>query len=229
MCGRYSLFADVRFIEDEFGIRILDASVLTKNYNVAPTTFMPVIKNGENGKPDLFSMKWGLIPHWAKDDKMAFSTINARAESLEEKPAFREPFKRQRCIIPASGFYEWMTRGKRKLPYFIFTPRKKVVGYAGLYDTWRLPDGRFVQSFTIITTEANNVVKPLHERMPVILRPEDYALWLHSGTGTDALKSLFKPFPDEEMSAYPVSEAVNSVRNNSPQLILEQPHETGFL
>jgi putative SOS response-associated peptidase YedK len=225
MCGRYTLFADVRFIEDEFGIRILDESVIPKNYNVAPTTFMPVIRNGDDGKPDLASMKWGLIPSWSENDKMAFGTINARAESLQEKPAFREPFKRRRCIVPASGFYEWMTRGKRKFPYFIFTPRKKVVGYAGLYDTWRAPNGSLVESFTIVTTGANKTVKPLHDRMPVILEPRDYTLWLNAGSHDDALKTLFKSYPDEEMSAYPVSEAVNAVKNNRHDLILKTEHQ----
>lgn len=225
MCGRYTLFADVRFIEDEFGIRIADESVVKRNYNVAPATFMPVIRNGSDGKPEAASMKWGLIPSWSTDPQMAFSTINARAESLESKPAFLEPFKRRRCLIPASGFYEWLTKGKRKFPYFIYTPKRKVAAYAGLYDLWQSPNGQLVESFTIITTGANDKVKPLHERMPVILEPEDYKRWLAAETDELALKTLFKPYPNELMEVYPVSEAVNSVKHNAPELILKAEHE----
>jgi putative SOS response-associated peptidase YedK len=165
-------------------------------------------------------MQWGLIPHWAADPSIGNRMINARAETLTELPSFKNIVDRRRCIIPADGFYEWRKEGRRKVPMWVHLKTKEPFALAGLWDVWRKPDGKRVESFTIITTEPNELVRPVHNRMPVILRPEDEEQWLDaSRTPFGKAKSLLKPYPDELMDAHDVSPIVNSAKHDGPECI----------
>jgi putative SOS response-associated peptidase YedK len=160
-------------------------------------------------------MRWGLLPYWAKDPAIAYSTFNARSEDIAEKPAFREPLKKRRCLVPADVFYEWQKREKKRQPFAIARRDKKPFCFAGLWDCWRAPDGLEVETFTVITIEANDLVTPLHNRMPVLLDPEDYAGWLAGDAG------LLRSYPAEGMSCWKVNPAVGNVRNDRPGLCAE--------
>jgi putative SOS response-associated peptidase YedK len=165
-------------------------------------------------------MHWGLIPSWAKDPSIGNQMINARAESLTEKPAFKDLGRSRRCIIPADGFYEWRKEGKRKVPMWVYLKTKQPFAFAGLWDVWRKPDGKRVESFTIITTEPNELVRPVHNRMSVILQPEDEEEWLDaSRTAFHKARSLFKPYPPELMDAHDVSTIINSAKYDGPECI----------
>jgi putative SOS response-associated peptidase YedK len=165
-------------------------------------------------------MHWGLIPSWAADPSIGNRMINARAETLTESPSFKPLVDRRRCIIPADGFYEWRKEGKRKVPMWVYLNSLKPFGLAGLWDVWRKPDGKRVESFTIITTDPNELVRPIHNRMPVILRPEDEDQWLDaSRTPFVKAKSLLKPYPEELMDAHDVSSIVNSAKYDGPDCI----------
>ena len=166
------------------------------------------------------SCDWGLIPSWATDPSIGNRMINARAETLTELPSFKPLVERRRCIIPADGFYEWRKEGKRKVPMWVHLKSREPFGLAGLWDVWRKPDGKRVESFTIITTEPNELVRPIHNRMPVILRPEDEEQWLDaSRTPFAKARSLLKPYPEELMDAHDVSPIVNSAKYDGPECI----------
>jgi len=219
MCGRYALVVvgdgslQRRFSLEE----LLDTPA--SRYNVAPTQTLPVIVRQSPNHMEM--MRWGLIPSWAKDANIGSRMINARAETVAEKPAYRGPLRSQRCLVPASGFYEWKRDGTSKQPYFIHVKDEPLVAFAGLYDRWRDPNGQTVHSYTIITTTANAVAAPVHDRMPVILQREDEETWLDPDvTEPGHLLSLLRPYPSHEMEAYPVSSAVNSPRNDTPNLLL---------
>jgi putative SOS response-associated peptidase YedK len=194
---------------------------LTAHYNIAPTQFVPVVRHLE-AERFLSAMKWGLIPSWAKDDKIGGKMINARAETVAEKPAFRSAFKSRRCIIPTSGFYEWKKLERGKQPFYFYLKDKPVFGFAGLWEEWRdTKSGEVLESCTIITTEANEVLLPVHDRMPVILKTEDYEQGLDSKeTDKERLQMLLAPYPANEMSSHPVNHSVNSPAIDSPELIL---------
>ena len=165
-------------------------------------------------------MHWGLIPHWAADPSIGNRMINARAETLTELPSFKPLVDRRRCIIPADGFYEWRKEGRRKVPMWVHLKSKEPFAFAGFWDVWRKSDGKRVESFTIITTEPNELVRPIHNRMPVILRPEDEEQWLDtSRTAFVKAKSLLKPYPEELMDAHDVSTIVNSAKFDGPECI----------
>jgi putative SOS response-associated peptidase YedK len=167
-------------------------------------------------------LKWGLIPEWAKDEKIAYRTLNARAETLLEKPAFKIPFQRKRCLIPADSFYEWKKTKTGKQPMRIMLKSKELFSFAGLFDTWAAPDGTKISTCTIITTTPNELVAEMHDRMPVILRREDEAVWLdRSIRDIELLGSLLKPYPAEHMLAYPVSPLVGNVKNDVAECIKE--------
>jgi putative SOS response-associated peptidase YedK len=198
-----------------------DLPEYTPRFNVAPETSptIPVIIR-HLGSNECRLMQWGLIPSWAKDPTIGNQTINARAESLTEKPAFKHLVGSRRCIIPADGFYEWRKEGKRKVPMWVYFKTKEPFGLAGLWDVWRKPDGRRVESFTIITTEPNELVRPVHNRMPVILRREDEEQWLDaSRTSFAKARSLLKPLPADLMDAHDVSPIVNSAKYDGPECI----------
>jgi len=194
-------------------------SDLAPSFNIAPR--QPVAVVLEKGKRKLVTMQWGLIPHWSKDESGANKLINARSETLIEKPSFRNAFKKQRCLIIADGFYEWQGTGPHKRPFFIFMKDEKPFAMAGLYENWTNPEGKVVTSCTIVTTEANEFMKPLHHRMPVIVRPADYALWLNPlEMDFPKLQRVFNPIDSESMKAFEVSTLVNLVANNSEDCII---------
>jgi putative SOS response-associated peptidase YedK len=216
MCGRYVLIADPAAIQQEFSLSSLPE--IAPRYNIAPRQTLPVITNEQ---PDEITfLQWGLITSWSKDESIASKMINARAETVDSKPAFRAAFRRRRCIVPASGFYEWQARETGKAPMFIHLNDRDVFGIAGLWEVWRSPEGEEQRTYTILTTDANTFMTPIHNRMPVILRREDYSLWLAPGeVPADDLKPLLEPYSAAAMAAYEVSKAVNRVTVDESKLI----------
>ena len=176
--------------------------------------------NPDTGERSLDPLRWGLIPHWAKDPSIGVKLINARADGITDKPSFRDAFRRRRCIIPADAFYEWKTGTKPKRPYMIRRTNHQVMALAGLWENWKAPDGQWVRTCTIITTQANELIAPLHDRMPVILPSEDFGIWLGDAPATpEALIALMKPFPADQMEAYPVGFGVSKVGNEGAALL----------
>jgi putative SOS response-associated peptidase YedK len=205
MCGRFTLTVDPAALQDAFGDTIFP-SQFAPRFNISPT--QPVLAIPNDGKNKATFFMWGLIPSWAKDPAIGSRLINARGETIAEKPSFRSSFKYKRCIILADGFYEWKTQPgtKIKTPYFIYMKDRKPFAFAGLWDTWNSPDGSSVNSCTIITTGPNELMSTLHSRMPVLLHHADYAQWLDaSQRAPESLLSLIKSFPADRMSAHPVS------------------------
>jgi putative SOS response-associated peptidase YedK len=215
MCGRYSFTPDTTFAE-RFGIEDQQLTLLP-HYNVAPAQAMPVIVR--NSPNRVVEMKWGLIPSWSKEPQTKFSTINARAETLTASPTYRGPFRSRRCLVPASAFYEWQQTSQGKQPYCIRLKGTELFAFAGLYDVWRDAEGTELYSYTIITTAPNELVAPIHNRMPVILHPDDEGTWLNKETNPARLQALLAPYPAEEMEAYRVSRAVNNPANESAELM----------
>jgi len=220
MCGRFTLTVDPGEAQEVFS-RFSFPEKFAPRYNIAPTQPVLVIPNDDQNTADFFV--WGLIPMWAKDPAIGNRLINARGETLAEKPAFRGSLKYKRCLILADGFYEWKGAPgrKTKTPFFIHMKDRKPFAFAGLWDSWNAPDGSLVKSCTIITTMPNELTAIIHNRMPVILHPREYAQWLDPQPQTpDQLKPLIKPFPAEFMNAYPVSQLVNTPANDTPELVL---------
>jgi putative SOS response-associated peptidase YedK len=191
---------------------------LAPRYNIAPTQSVPVVLL-ENGQAVCKMLRWGLVPFWAKDQAVGNKLINARAETVAVKNSFRESFRRRRCLVPADGFFEWKKEAGRKTPYLFGADHGSLVALAGLWDTWQSPAGEKVQSFTIITTEANALVAPVHNRMPVILGREAEATWLAPAYNPVYLQALLVPYPAERMTCRQVSALVNSPRNDSPDVL----------
>jgi putative SOS response-associated peptidase YedK len=217
MCGRFVLIANPEIVQQSFNLSAPPAEMQPR-YNIAPTQPVMVITN-EN-PTEVTYHKWGLIPSWAKDMSMASKMINARSESAADKPSFRSAFRRRRCLIPTDGFYEWQEHGKEKTPMFVHRPNREVYGMAGLWEIWHDPDGGELRTCTILTTEANTFMQQYHHRMPVIIHPEDYALWLSPDEEPlPVLQGLMKAYDADGLEAYPVSKAVNKVSNDSPQLM----------
>jgi putative SOS response-associated peptidase YedK len=214
MCGRYALTSPPEVIAQRFNL--LWVPEFSAHYNIAPTQMIPVVRETEQGRA-LALLKWGLIPFWAKDPSMGVKLINARAETLAIKPAFRSAYRRRHCLIPADAFYEWKPIAGRKQPYCIRMADQAPFAMAGLWEHWVDPSGQTVESCTIITTDANALVVELHERMPVILAQGDYGAWLNAGDPN--AQHLLKPFPPEQMSAYPVTLRVNNVKNDDAACI----------
>jgi putative SOS response-associated peptidase YedK len=210
MCGRYALHTLLGELQEYFGL--FDAIDFKPHYNVAPSYHMPIVREDETGR-HLALAQWGFIPHWSKGAPKV-KPINARAETLADKPTFRDSFKRRRCLVPANGFYEWKREGKLKQPYYIKLRSSEILTFAGLWDRWRGPDGP-LDTFTIITTDANDTMRPIHDRMPVILEPEMHDDWLKS-----AGKEVLTPYK-EGMTSYPISRRVNSPENDSREIIDE--------
>ena len=220
MCGRFTLTVNPADVQEAFSPYSFPQQFAPR-FNIAPTQPVLVIPNDDQNTADFYV--WGLIPMWAKDPSIGNRLINARGETLEEKPAFRSGLKYKRCLILADGFYEWKgAEGKKvKTPFFIHMKDRKPFAFAGLWDSWNSPEGSLVKSCTIITTEPNELTGIIHNRMPVILHPRDYAKWLDPSPQTpDQLKPLIKPFPAELMDAYPVSTLVNTPANDKPELVV---------
>lgn len=221
MCGRSSLTKTEKEIEARFHATFysedLERYNPLPNYNVAPTQYHPVITNLEPGIIHLF--KWGLIPFWAKDIKIGPSMINARAETILEKPAFKNAFKSRRCIVPLDGFYEWKIINGEKIPFRILTTDQEIFTVAGLWEVWKSPTGENIFSFTIITVEANQFMKKIHDRMPAILTKETEKLWIDNNIPSQQLGELLTQYPNQNLRAYQVNKLVNNVRNNFPELL----------
>jgi putative SOS response-associated peptidase YedK len=213
MCGRYG-FSDIYDFIHRFDVS--NQIELTPRYNVAPGQDMPVITRHSPNTAEW--MRWGLIPFWAKDPHTRYRTINARAETVTKKPAFRRAFAHQRCLVPASGFFEW--RQTDRQPYYIHLKRERLFAIAGIYDVWKDKTGEAeIKSYALITTTPNRLMAPIHHRMPVILKRADEDAWLDVGTPIETLAALLKPYPAEAMAAYPVSKLVNNAHNDTPAVM----------
>lgn len=223
MCGRFSLTTEEQRLNEFFRLAG-GTEPYVPRYNGAPTQQLAVITAGEPRKLSFY--RWGLIPSWSKEMPRTAPVINARAETLNEKPMFRQLLKSRRCLVPADGFYEWK-RTSVKQPYRFLMADEQPFAMAGLWDTWRQDDGRVLNSFTIITTTPNKLMEPVHDRMPVILEKENYDHWL-SSTDLEFLRSLLVPVSERKMKAYKVGQAVNSVKSESPSLILPMNEDNLF-
>jgi len=223
MCGRYLLKAPADALRRAFGF--VEQPNLMSRYNIAPTQEVPVIRERREpkGERTLQLLRWGLIPYFAEDMKGGAKLINARSEGIAERPSFREAFRKRRCLVPADGFYEWRTEGKLKQPYLIQRRDREPFAFAGLWERWspkaQPMDRPYLDSFTIVTTSANALLRPLHERMPVILAPDDYARWLDRGSSAAELKALLKPAPEDLLGYFPVSPRVNAAAPDDAGLI----------
>lgn len=216
MCGRFVRFISLEQFIKYFGLKPLGE--LPERYNIAPSEQVPAIRISPDGSRQLCLLRWGLIPSWAKEPPRGL--INARSETVSEKPSFRHAFKHNRCIIPTSGFYEWQKNGDRKTPYYIHMANNDPMAFAGIWDAWRSPQGEVIESCAILTTSANDLVAKLHDRMPVILQPETFDLWLDPEVqDTEKLAPLLSPYPAERITSYRVSAMVNSPANDSSECI----------
>ncbi len=228
MCGRYGRRGDKQRIAewmhthhvnvfDEF-----DETNLAPSFNVAPQTFQPVVRvSPETGERELIAMRWGLVPFWSKDGKASFSTINAKSETIASSPAFREAWKSRRCLVPADWFYEWhKVDEKTKQPFAIAMKDHSMFAFAGLWETWKdKATGQKLRTYTILTTDPNELMQPIHNRMPVIVAPKDYDRWMTAIDPAHLPVELLRQYPAEEMKAWKVDRAVGNTRNNDPTLI----------
>jgi len=213
MCGRYTLTADQEALQVALGVEGLVHP--HPRYNIAPTQEVPVVV-APQGRPRGATLRWGLVPFWAKDPSMGNRMINARSETAAEKPSFRTPFRRSRCLIPADGFFEWRKEQGGKVPFWIHMEDEEPFTMAGLWDRWKDPDGKELLTFTILTTEPNEFLRPIHDRMPVILAPSERERWLDPDAPAEELEALLDPYPAEPMAVREVSTRVNSPRNDDP-------------
>ena len=217
MCGRYTVLPVVKTGPSKTG-KIVVEGLQDAHYNAAPSQNLPVITNKQPNVLQFFS--WGLQPYWAKDAKAVKRSINARAETITEKPMFRNLLKSKRCLVPADGFFEWKKTEKGKVPHRIMLKNEEIFSFAGLWDEWTDKEtGEVMHTFSIITTDANELVRPIHDRMPVMLSPEAEELWLDEKEPQDGLLSLLTPYNPDEMKAFPVSSLVNSPQNNLPEVL----------
>jgi len=221
MCGRFARKSTQEVLADWFGVELEDMPWFAPSFNVAPQSVQPVVRlSRDTGNREFALMRWGLVPAWAKDGKIGYSTINARSEEVASKPVFREAFKKRHCLIPADNFYEWMRLdGKSKRPYAIALNSGEPLAFAGLWESWRPKEGPPLETFTILTTSENELIRPIHDRMPVIVEPRDYDRWLDAGDPARPPVDLLRPYPAEKMLAWPVSGQVGNVRNNDPALL----------
>jgi putative SOS response-associated peptidase YedK len=215
MCGRYYLFTPADIVAERF--RAAGGPPFGPRYNIAPQQEAPVVLT--NGERRLALLTWGLVPSWSREPAAGYRMINARAESAPEKPSFRGPFRNQRALIPADGFYEWKREGRGKRPFAIRLATREPFAMAGLWDRWKRPEGGELLTFTILTTSANPLVSTVHDRMPVILRREAEEVWLDPKSGPEGLKALLVPY-GSGMETVPLSSAANNPRNDGPELLL---------
>lgn len=219
MCGRFTLLIPGEELAESF--RLEATPTLAPRYNIAPTQPVATVRqNPDSGRRELVHVQWGLVPFWAKDPSIGSRMINARSETVAEKPAFRAAFKYRRCLVPASGFYEWRKQNGHKQPHYIHHKDGAPLALAGLWEHWQSADGSELESCTILTTTPNEMMSDLHNRMPVILEPADYDVWLQSdGQNQGELQHLLRPADDEMLTAYPVSTFVNRPQNEAPECI----------
>ena len=209
MCGRYTLYTTDE-LEDRYRLEVSEA--IHPNYNVAPSQTMPVITS-----EGLQMMRWGLIPPWAKDERIGYKLINARSETVFDKPMWKKPVMQRRCLVPANGFYEWKKTEAGKIPHYIYLTEDRIFSFAGIWETWK-HEGNDWHTFSIMTTTPNEEMKPIHNRMPVIIDREDDDMWLKADT-EEEIKALLQPLPDNSLKMHVVSQNVNIVKNNSQELI----------
>jgi putative SOS response-associated peptidase YedK len=223
MCGRFTLFEADKVLSKEFGVSSVPP--LSPRYNIAPSQPIAAVRTPHTGiGRELALLRWGLIPSWSKDPAIGNRLINARAETVREKPSFRNAFRRHRCLIPTNGFYEWQRQERGKQPYFVRMRDGRVFAFAGLWDRWESSDKDVIETCTILTTAANTVLAPIHGRMPVILPQAEYARWLDPALkDPDSLSPLLVPFPPEEMLAIPVSPRVNAPSTDDEKCIVPLP------
>jgi len=216
MCGRFSFSPLAKIIEDRFNVKV-DKANYKPRYNCAPTQNLAVVSN--RNPNELSFYRWGLIPFWAKNIGIGNKLINAKAETIAEKASFKNSFKRKRCLVLCDGFYEWKKiNTKEKIPYRITMKNESLFAMAGIWDSWKSESGEFINSFSIITTEPNSLMKNIHNRMPVLLEQKDEKAWLHNNN-PEFLKSLLKPFAHDLLTAYPVSKLINSPANDNPEVL----------
>jgi putative SOS response-associated peptidase YedK len=223
VCGRFTLSDSTQVLSKDFGVASMPN--LAPRYNIAPSQPIAVVRAVPAGSGrELALLRWGLIPSWSKDPAIGNRLINARAETVREKPSFRNAFRRHRCLIPASGFYEWQRLERGKQPYFVRMRDERLFAFAGLWDRWESPDKEAIETCTILTTAANAVLAPIHDRMPVIVSPAEYDRWLDPLLkNLDSLVPLLVPFPPEEMLAFPVSPRVNAPSTDDEGCIAPLP------
>ncbi len=222
MCGRYVRRSDKQRIAEHFRVHPESFPDLGVSYNVAPQTFQPIVRlNRDTGEREIVMMRWGLLPFWAKEPSFAHSTINAKAETVATVPTFRESFRKRRCLAPADAFYEWQKLdAKTKQPYAIAMKDGSPYAFAGVWDSWRDPATRErIETFAIITTDANPLIEPMHDRMPVILAPRDYDRWLKPGDPAQPPLDLLRAYPAEQMTTWKVDRQVGNVRNDREECI----------
>lgn len=215
MCGRYVLSMQPEALAAHFGLAAYVA--YPPRWNIAPGSAIPVVRLAPAGQRVLDLLRWGLVPHWAKDARLGQRLTNARAETVAEKPAFRDAFRRRRCLIPADGFYEWNTLDQGKQPYYISLRSGQPMAFGGLWEVWRAPDGSVLSTCAIVTTGANGLMATIHDRMPLIIAPEHWQTWLSAPA--HAALSLCAPYPAEHMQAWPVHPRVNKPVEDGPELI----------
>jgi len=219
MCGRYTIDIPPELLVEIFGLT--DHPAISPRYNIAPTQQIPVIRRYGDGQSHLDFLRWGLIPSWAQERSIGSKMINARSETVTEKPSFRQAIRYRRCLVLASSFYEWKQEGKAKQPWLIRLKDGSPMVFAGLWETWKSVEGEVVESCTILTTASIRLVAPLHDRMPVVLSVDEYRTWLdRTTTDPTGLKKLFQPYPADLMEMWPVSPMVNSVKNDGPELVV---------
>jgi len=221
MCGRFARKSTQEVLAEWFDLELEEMPWFAPSYNVAPQTTQPVVRlSRETGRREFALLRWGLVPFWAKDAKIAYSTINARAEEAASKPAYREAIRKRRCLVPADAFYEWQRLDpKTKRPFAFALASGEPYAFAGLWESWRPREGAPLETFTILTTDPNELMEPIHNRMPVILEPKDYDRWLDPGDPARPPVDLLRPYPAQRMKAWPVSSRVGNVRNNGPELL----------
>ena len=217
MCGRFAYFVPAEQLAQHYGLA--SAPPQPERYNIAPSQDVLAIRQAQTGEREATSLKWGLVPHWAKDPTIGNRMINARGETVAEKPSFRQAFKRRRCIIPASGFYEWGPSRAGKWPYYISPADDPLLSFAGLWERWRTPEGEALESCTIITIAANASLARIHQRMPVCLPESAYADWLDPETSSETCLKLLAPLPDAALEVRAVGKAVNNPRNDVAALV----------
>ncbi len=221
MCGRFTLRAPASVVAEQFAL--FDVAPFPARFNIAPSQPVAVVRlPSQRPEPqrELQWLRWGLIPSWAKDPAIGNRMINARAETVAEKPAYRAALRHRRCLMAADGFYEWQLAGRQKQPYFIHMHDDRPFAFAGLWEIWEGPDHTPVESCTLLTTEPNRLLRPIHNRMPVILAPEDYPQWLDPAIQKpEQLAPLLRSYPSEPMAAHPVSTVVNDPTNDGPQCV----------
>ncbi|MHC5112818.1 MAG: SOS response-associated peptidase [Planctomycetota bacterium] len=225
MCGRYALMSSVELLVELFGLT--DAPALVPRYNIAPTQLAPVVRLVGGDRRSLEMLKWGLIPSWATEPGIGSRMINARSETAATKPSFRDAMRHRRCLVPADGFYEWMKTESGKQPYWIHPRDGRPQMMAGLWEKWWGRDGEAVESFTILTTEANELLRPLHDRMPVFLEGDDLDHWLDPAAETAGLQPMLRPLDPAKLEVTPVSKHVNNARHDDPGCVEPVDLETG--